>query len=251
MDNSLSWDPADVDLNSPNAARMYDYFLGGAHNFQPDREAAQAVLAVAPEVRQAARANRSFLRRAVRYALDCGIRQCLDLGSGIPTVGNVHEVAQAVDPAARVLYVDNEPVAVAHAEALLRHTDMAGVIQSDIRDTAAVLGHPETRRLIDFNQPIAVLIVSVLHFIPGDVTGLVAALRRPMAPGSLLVISHASPIATREETDAVQRLYARTPTPVHPRRSDEIRALFAGLDLVHPNPPRGRPADLVPVTQSQ
>jgi len=228
---------------------MYDYFLGGAHNFGVDRDAADAVLAVAPEVRAAARANRDFLRRAVRYALDHGIRQFLDLGSGIPTVGNVYGIAHAVDPAARVVYVDNEPVAVAHARALLRDTATAGVIQADTRDTNAILDHEQTRRLIDFNQPVAILLVSVLHFVPGDVTGLVTTLRRPMGPGSQLVISHASPTTTTAQTDAVQELYARTPTPVQLRSRDEIRALFAGLDLVRPNPDSREVADLVPVTR--
>jgi hypothetical protein len=248
MTNTESWVPEGVDMERPNAARMYDYFLGGAHNFQADRAAAKAVLAIAPQVRDAARANRDFLHRAVRFALDHGVRQFLDLGSGIPTVGNVHEVVHKVDPAARVVYVDCEPVAVAHSRALLAGVDTVQVVDADIRDTAAVLDHPTTRALIDFGQPVAVLMVSVLHFVPGEITGMVAELREAMAPGSFLAISHASTVAATAQTDAVQQLYARTPTPLQLRSREEIRGLFAGLDLVSPDLANAAPAELVPVT---
>lgn len=241
--------PANIDLDRPSVARMYDYFLGGAHNFQVDRDAADAVLAAAPQVALAARANRSFLRRAVRYALDQGVGQFLDLGSGIPTVGNVHEIAHAVNPHAAVVYVDNDPTVAAHARALLTDTDAAGVVEADLRDTDTILGAPETRRLIDFTQPVTVLLVSVLHFIPGDVTGLLATLRNLIAPGSQLVISHASAAASTTQTDAVKDVYARSPTPLQLRSREAIRGLFAGLDLVSPDPDTNAPADLVPVTQ--
>jgi hypothetical protein len=226
---------------------MFDYYLGGAHNFAADRETANAVLAVAPEVRATARANRAFLRRAIGHALAAGIRQFLDLGSGTPTIGNVHEIARAVDPTARVVYVDNDAVVVAHTNAVLDDVDMATAFRADIRDPATILDHEETHRLIDFTQPVAVLMVSVLHFIPGDLTDLVAALRQPMARGSQLVISHASLIAETRQTKGVQHLYARTPTPLHLRSPDEIRALLGNLELVHPNSGNGEPADLVPV----
>jgi hypothetical protein len=250
MTDPASWVPADIDLERPNAARMYDYFLGGAHNFQVDRAAAEAVLAIAPDVRDAARANRRFLHRAVGYALDNGVRQFLDLGSGIPTVGNVHEIAHTVDPAARVVYVDCEPVALAHARALLEGLDTVKVVEADIRDTATVLNHPTTRRLIDFDQPVAILLVSVLHFIPGDLTAMTADLRRTMAPGSYLAISHASTVAATAQTDAVQQLYARTPTPLELRTPEQIRSLFGDLALIPPDPRDATvPADLVPITR--
>ena len=222
----------DLGLDRPNVARMYDYFLGGGHHFSLDREAADAVLAVAPEVASAARANRRFLHRAVRYALACGIRQFVDLGSGIPTVGNVHDIAHRCDPSARVIYVDCDSIAVTHAEALLTDVPTVGVVEADLRDTETVLGHAETRRLIDFTEPVAVLLVSVLHFVPGDVAPVVAAYRAAMSPGSLLVISHASPAPATGQTDEVQHLYEDTPTPLWLRTSDEIRVLFTGLDLV-------------------
>jgi SAM-dependent methyltransferase len=247
-----SWVADSVDMSRPNAARMYDCFLGGAYNFEADRQAAQAVLAVAPDVEDAAHANRQFLGRAVRYALGRGIRQFLDLGCGIPTVGNVHEIADAADPAARVLYVDSDRVVVAHARALLVDTDTAAAIEADLRDVADILGHEQTRRLIDFDQPVAVLLVSVLHFVPGpadELAGVVRELLRPAAPGSLLVISHASQVATTAQTEAVRRLYGRTPTPLHLRSPGEIRALFGGLDLVAPRPYMAAPAGLVPVAE--
>jgi hypothetical protein len=247
-----SWVTDEIDMKGPNVARMYDFFLGGAHNFRPDRDAALAVLEVAPQVADAARANRAFLHRAVRYALDQGIRQFLDLGSGIPTAGNVHEIVHRVDPHGRVLYVDTDPVVIAHAHALLQGTDAAGAIEADLRDTATILGRDETRRLIDFEHPVAVLLVSVLHFVNGDIDRLiqvVSELVRPAAPGSQLVISHASASAASAQTDAVQELYGRTPTPLHLRSPQEIRALFADLDLIPPDPDATQPAELVPITQ--
>ncbi len=243
-------------LDRPNVARMYDYFLGGAHNFQLDRDTADAILTVAPEVALAARANRQFLHRAVGYALDCGIRQFLDLGSGIPSSGTVHEIAHQHDPTARVVYVDADPIAVTHATTLLTGVATAAAIEADLRDTEAVLGHAETQRLIDFTRPTAILAVSVLHFVPGDVAVPIAAYRAAMTPGSLLVISHASPAPATDQTDQVQHLYQRSPTPLQLRTPLEIRGLFTGLDLVpaQPDPAARRrhsePNDrgLVPVT---
>jgi len=246
VSDANSWMPPDVDLERPNAARMYDYMLGGAHNFHVDRDAANAVLDVAPEVRTTAQANRAFLRRAVKHIAGNGVRQFLDLGSGIPTVGNVYEIAHAVDPASRVVYVDHEPVAVAHSRAMLRDVPNTAMIHADVREPAEILA--QAGRLIDFDQRVAVLMVSVLHFIPADITQLVAAYLRPLVAGSYLAVSHASRIETSTRTETVEQLYARTPTPLQLRTRDEIRGLFDGLDLVHPNPASGGPADLVPVT---
>lgn len=247
-----NWTPQGIDTSRPNAARMYDFFLGGAHNFEVDRQAALAILAVAPQVRDAAWANRQFLRRAIRYALDQGIRQFLDLGSGIPTVGNVHEIVHATDPDGRVLYVDADPVVVGHAQALLNGTDRAGAIEADLREPAAILGHDQTRRLIDFRQPVTVLLVSVLHFVPSttdELAAIVGELMRPAPPASLLVISHASRTVTTDATEAVTDLYGTTSTPLHLRSAHEIRSLLGDLDLVTPDRLRAEPAGLVPVTR--
>ncbi|WBB92117.1 SAM-dependent methyltransferase [Verrucosispora sp. WMMC514] len=229
---ALSWAPAELDLTRPNAARIYDYFLGGSHNFAADRRAADAVLAVAPHVADAARANRAFLRRAVHYALQQGIHQFLDLGSGIPTVGNVHDIAHHVNADARVLYVDVEPVAVAHARALLGDHPFVDVIQADICFPDFILRNPATQRLIDLTRPVAVLFVSVLHFIPGDVDAIVEPFRAAMSPGSALVISHATSGTATAETDEVQRLYQRTPTPLQLRAAAEIEALFGDFAML-------------------
>nr|WP_241825204.1 SAM-dependent methyltransferase [Micromonospora sp. CB01531] len=248
---AMSWAPAELDLTRPNAARMYDYFLGGSHNFAADRQAADAVLAVAPHVADAARANRAFLRRAVRYALQQGIHQFLDLGSGIPTVGNVHDIAHHTNGGARVLYVDVEPVAVAHARALLGNDPRVDVIQADICFPDFILQNPTTQRLIDLTRPVAVLFVSVLHFIPGDVNAIVEPFRAAMPPGSALVISHATSGTVTSQTDEVQRLYQRTPTPLQLRAPAEVEALFDDFAMIPANPPalRASGTALVPVAQ--
>jgi len=174
----------------PNAARIYDFLLGGSSNFATDRRPAKRLIAAVPEIRIAAHANRAFLRRAVAYALTEGIDQFLDLGSGLPTVGNIHEiVAQNGNPDARVVYVDIDPVVVIHAWTLVDPTRV-GVVQADLSDPAAVLSDPIVRRLIDITQPVAVLAVAALHFVPGDGATVVAGYRQAMAPGSLLVLSH-------------------------------------------------------------
>ncbi|PWU48488.1 hypothetical protein DLJ47_28185 [Micromonospora sp. S4605] len=247
----MSWAPAELDLSRPNAARMYDYFLGGSHNFAADRQAADAVLAVAPHVADAARANRVFLRRAVQYALQQGIRQFIDLGSGIPTIGNVHDIAHSVNADARVLYVDVEPIAVAHARAMLGGDPRVDVIQADICFPDFILENPTTQRLIDLAHPVAVLFVSVLHFIPGDVNAIVEPFRAAMSPGSILVISHATSVTPTSQTEEVQRLYQRTPTPLQLRDLAEVQALFGDFAMVAPQPgaaPRPHGAALVPVS---
>ncbi|MFF0172883.1 SAM-dependent methyltransferase [Micromonospora profundi] len=248
---AMSWAPAELDLSRPNAARMYDYFLGGSHNFAADRQAADAVLAVAPHVADAARANRVFLRRAVLYALQQGIHQFIDLGSGIPTVGNVHDIAHSVNADARVLYVDVEPVAVAHARAMLGVDPRVDVIQADICFPDFILENLTTQRLIDLAHPVAVLFVSVLHFIPGDVNAIVAPFRAAASPGSALVISHATFGTATRQTEEVQRLYQRTPTPLQLRHLADVQALFGDFAMVAPQPDAASPSDgaaLVPVS---
>ncbi|HMH94918.1 MAG TPA: SAM-dependent methyltransferase, partial [Streptosporangiaceae bacterium] len=163
--------PAGIDATVATAARMYDYWLGGHDNFAADRIAALKLAEHAPDVPFLAKANRAFLGRAVRYlAGEAGIRQFLDLGTGLPTKGNVHQVAQAIVPAARVVYVDNDPMVMAHSRAL-KTGEGTAVIHADLRDPDTILGHPDTRRLIDFSEPLAVLFVSVLHFVDDDDAG--------------------------------------------------------------------------------
>jgi SAM-dependent methyltransferase len=230
------WAPAGVDLDRPNVARMYDYYLGGSHNFRVDREVADQAIAAYPNLPRTAQANRAFLHRAVRYCLDAGIRQFLDIGSGIPTVGNVHEVAQRVDPDARVVYVDTDPIAIAHGRAILAGNDRATAIRADGRQPDAILDDPEVRRVLDLDQPVAVLLVAVLHFVadadrPEE---LVARLVKRVAPGSLVVITHGLMAEGSTLDGPVLSLYRRTPTPLRPRTRAAIESLFAGLELVDP-----------------
>jgi hypothetical protein len=160
------WAPEGVDLDRPSAARVYDYFLGGAHNFAVDRELAEQIARMTPNIGDTMRANRSFLRRAVRFLVGEGITQFLDIGSGISTVGNVHEVAQQADPRSVVVYVDVDPIAASHSSAILAGNPQTAVVQADARDTDRILFDPQVRRLLDFSKPVAVLLLGVLHFIP-------------------------------------------------------------------------------------
>src|ERR1700742_3736270 len=185
------WIPADVDLDRPNPARILDYFLGGAHNFAVDRKAAKQAVQAMPEVANGMRASRSFLRRAVTTLVEAGVDQFLDLGSGIPTVGNVHEIAQRLNPAARVVYVDNEPIAVAHAELLLRDNENTASIMADIRNPERIAEHPDVCRLLDFTQPLGLLMVGVIQFIPDDDDpwSIAKTYRGMLARGSYLALS--------------------------------------------------------------
>ena len=162
----LDWVPLGIDPNVPSMARTYDYLLGGAHNFAVDRKLADAAERIMPRSREIARLNRAFLRRAVLFLVESGIRQFLDIGSGVPTVGNVHEIAQHAAPDARIVYVDKDPVAVAHSELLLHGNEQAAVIHADLRETERILTDPAARRLLDFDEPIGLLTVMMLHFVP-------------------------------------------------------------------------------------
>lgn len=230
-----NWAPESIDLDRPNAARVYDYLLGGAANFEQDRVFAEKVIAAMPHARTAARLNRAFLHRAVRFCVDAGIRQFIDVGSGIPTAGNVHEIAQSIAPECRVLYVDNEPVAVTHSELLLRGNDNADAIRADLADPEAVLQSEAAARLIDFDQPMAVLMVSVLHFVAEDPDPH-AAVRRyvdVMAPGSYLVLSHAANLTT-DGSIKTEKLYRQSNNPGVARSNGEILAFFDGTEIVEP-----------------
>jgi SAM-dependent methyltransferase len=230
------WAPESIDIERPSVARMYDYYLGGSHNFAVDREAARQVIAAVPEAPLMAQANRAFLRRAVRFLINSGVRQFLDIGSGIPTVGNVHEIAQHAAPDARVVYVDVDPVAVAHSEELLAGNDRAAVIQEDLRQPDRILDHPDVRKLLDFNLPIAVMIVAVLHFIPDSVrpARLLATIRDALASGSYLTVSQASAEGREDEISLTQAAYKRADSPLCPRSRAEVTAMMAGFELVDP-----------------
>ncbi|SCL21961.1 S-adenosyl methyltransferase [Micromonospora pallida] len=230
------WAPDDVDLTRPSVARAYDYWLGGSHNFEVDREFARQAMAAVPGLRMVARANREFLHRAVRFMLDQGVRQFLDIGSGIPTVGNVHEIAQQVDSDARVVYVDIDPVAVAHSTQILAGQPNAVALLEDLRHPEAILDHPETRRLLDLDRPVGLLLVSVVHAIPDedDPWGLVRRLWTALAPGSCVAISHVTTDSRPDEMGEGARLSSRTSTPVTARPRARVEDLFAGLDLVEP-----------------
>jgi SAM-dependent methyltransferase len=228
------WAPDDIDISVPSAARMYDYYLGGAHNFAADRELAEKALEAMPDGRQLARVNRAFLQRAVRYLSHAGIRQFLDVGSGIPTAGNVHEVAQQIAPDARVVYVDIDPVAVSHARALLAGNPGCTGLRGDLRDPAGILAHPELRDLLDLSQPVAVLLLAVLHFVPDSdrPDAIIARFHQALAPGSHLVISHGTDEG--RSTAELEQVYRRTSTPLAMRDRAQVQALFAGFDLIEP-----------------
>jgi SAM-dependent methyltransferase len=228
--------PVGMAVERPSVARLYDYFLGGQHNFAADRELARKLLQAEPNARYIVAQNRAFLGRAVRFLLASGIRQFLDLGSGIPTQDNVHQIAQRGDPRSRVVYVDNDPVAVAHSKQILSGNTRAIVIQHDLREPAGILGHPEVTRLLDFREPVGVLMVTILHFIPDadDPAGIVGQLTRDLAPGSHLVISHATHEAAPTAAARVKQLYTSTSAAAHTRSHEDIERFFTGFDLIEP-----------------
>jgi hypothetical protein len=229
--------PPGVDTRRANIARVYDYWLGGSHNFLADQDLARQITAVEPMSWEFARANRAFLGRAVRFLADAGIRQYLDIGSGIPTQGNVHEVAHQAAPASRVMYADMDPVVVAHSKAILGGSTTAAIIEADLRDPAAILESPTVRDLIDFSQPVGLLLVAVLHFIADaeDPWAIVATLRDALAPGSYLVISHSAFEDRPAMAKAVTTVYNRSVAGSWNFRSrEEIARFFDGWELVEP-----------------
>ncbi len=233
-----NWAPGDIDLERPSVARVYDYYLGGAHNFAADRAVAQQTLEMMPDLRRIVLNHRAFLGRAVRYLLGRGVRQFLDLGSGIPTVGNVHEIAQSVDPAAKVVYVDLDPVAVAHSRSLLDGDERVNVLQADVRDPVSVLASPEVNDLLDLDEPIGVLMIALLHFVSDDENpaGIIGGYRDRLAPGSFLVVSHSGYEADEEtpELREVRTVYEKAVTRTTLRNKAELTRLFDGFELVEP-----------------
>ena len=230
------WAPAGIDLNRPSAARVYDYYLGGFHNFSADREMGRQAVQMWPELPEIMQANRGFLRRAVDVLVASGVRRFLDLGSGIPTVGNVHEVAQRGAPDAQVVYVDNDAVAVEHSRAILAADDRTAVVQADLREPEQVLSDPAVRALLEPGEPVAVLMVAVLHFVPdeADPAGLVARFRDAVPAGSFLALSHATAGQQADRAAEHRGLYRRTATPMTMRTRDQVAGFFAGWDLLEP-----------------
>ncbi|MEO3870027.1 SAM-dependent methyltransferase [Nonomuraea sp. B12E4] len=228
--------PRGIDVTRPSVARMYDYYLGGKDNFEIDREAVRRVEKAMPEIRQLAQENRAFLRRAVRYMARQGIRQFIDIGSGLPTAGNTHEIAREITPDARVVYVDNDPVVLQHGRALLATDDNTAVAAADMRSPAEVLGHPETVKLLDFTQPVGVLMIAMVHFLTLEERGpIMDKLRAALPPGSMLTATHAT--VDGHEADAVaqiENVYAATPTPIYFREHAEVVRFFDGFDLIDP-----------------
>ncbi|MFH9011336.1 SAM-dependent methyltransferase [Streptomyces sp. NPDC017943] len=244
-----AWAPRSIDISVPSVSRMYDYYLGGSHNFEVDREAARRAMEFMPGLPKIMQANRAFMRRAVRHAAAEGIGQFLDIGSGIPTFGNVHEVAQAARPGARVVYFDHDPVAVAHSQAVLEGNEDAGVVAADLLKPQEILRSTEVERLIDLNRPVALLLVAILHFVEDedDPYGAVRELTEALAPGSMLVLTHASyegvPLPPERAGGAVD-VYEDIRNPLIMRSREEIARFFEGYDMVEPGlvaMPRWRP----------
>jgi hypothetical protein len=246
----------DLDTSRPHPARIYDYYLGGTDNYPADQEAAEALLRVAPMIRASAQVNRAFLGRAVRFLVgEAGVRQILDIGAGVPSGGNVHEIARQAAPDVRVVYVDNDPIVQRHANALLAGDARTRVILADLRDPAAILTHPQVTGLIDFSQPVALLLLGVLYFItdaeaPGQLIG---TYRDSLPPGSYLALSHGCaddvPQDVIGETAAV---YDQATAPLVLRTRAQISRFFDGFDPVDPGLvylPRWRPDGTPPDPQ--
>ncbi|MFK0252843.1 SAM-dependent methyltransferase [Streptomyces sp. NPDC090445] len=234
-----AWAPPGIDISVPSVSRIYDYYLGGSHNFEVDRQAARRAMEFTPGLPKIMQANRAFMRRAVRYAVDRGVTQFLDIGSGIPTFGNVHEVARKASPEARVVYVDHDPVAVAHSNAVLAGNDTAGVVAADLRKPQDILGSSEVARLLDLERPVALLLVAVLHFLEDadDPYAAVAELRDALPSGSLLVVTHASyeGLPLPEETaSGMVAVYRDIRSPLVMRNREQVARFFDGFELVDP-----------------
>ncbi|MBE8470718.1 SAM-dependent methyltransferase [Streptomyces justiciae] len=224
----------EIDTSRPHPARIYDYLLGGKDHYEVDEEAGERLVSVAPEARVSVRANRDFLRRAVRYVVGEGVRQILDIGTGLPTSPNVHEIAHEAATDVRVAYVDNDPIVKRHADALLSRTGETSIVLADLRDPRSVVDHPEVRRIIDFDEPVALLLVAILHFVtdaekPAEI---VSTLRDALPDGSFLVLSHATGDLF-ERSDA-QAVYNNATASMNLRGHAEVERFFDGFDLVDP-----------------
>jgi hypothetical protein len=229
----------ELNFEVPHSARMYDYFLGGKNNYPADREAADQVLAALPSTRITAQQNRAFLHRAVRYLSEAGIDQFLDIGTGIPTSPNLHEVAQTVRPAARVVYVDNDPIVLAHARALLTSPSEGRIayLQADLHRPQDILTSPELAATLDLSRPVALSLVAVLHFFPDSThpAAIVGELVEKLTAGSYLVISHGASDLLPDAAQRGSEVYNRRGIPLHLRTRAQVEALLpAGLEIIRP-----------------
>ena len=243
------WAPPGVDTNVPSVARVYDFLLGGKDNFAIDRMVAHKALEITPDGPAAGAANRQFLRQAIRYlVVEQGIHQFLDIGSGLPTQGNVHEIAKEFNPSSKVVYVDNDPMVLAHGRALLADAESTTVIQADVREPDAILNNPEARRFIDFDQPVGLLLFAILHHLGDDEdpAAVSAALRAPLVSGSHIAISHfrdpgdKHPDASRKALE-VEKIFNQAFGTGRWRTDEEILAYFGDFEIVEPG--------LVPVVE--
>src|SRR6201995_554092 len=232
--------PPEISTAGPHSARIYDYFLGGQNHFAADRQMAAEILRHSPTVHIAARENTSFLGRAIRYlTAEAGISQFLDIGAGLPTTSNVHEVAQAITPSARVVYVDNDPLVLAQARDLLSSSPQGrtAYLPGDLRDPEAILSHPEPQAVLDFGQPVALMLVAILHLTPDEYgpAQIIATLLRALPPGSYLVASHLTTEHDPAATSAGQQTMREAGMAMQKRDSGRFAELaFSGLDLVPP-----------------
>jgi S-adenosyl methyltransferase len=232
--------PPEIDTSRPHPARIYDYLIGGKNNFAADRETVAKVLIKSPNARIAPRENRAFLGRAVQFlTAEVGLRQFLDIGTGLPTTNSVHEVAQAIDPTSRIVYVDNDPLVLVHARALLTSAPegRTAYIQADIRDPKSILTAPPVRELLDFSQPVGLLLVGILHLLADadNPAEIVATLLNAMPSGSYLVASHLTTEHDRERTAAGQAVMRDAGITMQKRDSDVFADIaFNGLELVPP-----------------
>jgi hypothetical protein len=232
-----AWVPANIDIDVPNSARAYDYSLGGYHNFAVDRDFLERLEQALPGMRMASLANRALLGRVVRWLTDQGIRQFLDIGSGIPTVGNVHEIAQEAAPESRIMYVDIDPVAVAHSRAILAGNPRVEALEADLRRPADIVYHPDTRKLLDFSKPVAIILFLVLHYVPDDdeAQAIMAQLQDVLVSGSYIALTHVSPLpGIEDQMEHARQLFDETPTATYFRSREQIADLLTGLELIEP-----------------
>ncbi|WP_245694279.1 SAM-dependent methyltransferase [Streptomyces abyssalis] len=250
--SETGFSPQQIDTSTPHPARMYDYFLGGMDNYEVDREAAERVLGHAPFIRPTAQGNRVFHHRAVRAVVQRGIRQIIDIGTGIPTSPNTHEVARAAAPDTRVVYVDNDPIVATYAGAKLTNSGGAGFVLGDLREPGAILDDPVTRDLIDFAEPVALTLLAVVHFIVDDEgpREILSTLTSRLPEGSCLILSHIT--ADFDEADEMAKaseVYKNSTAQLVARRHDEVMSFFDGFELLEPGlvkPPLWRPDGPVP-----
>ncbi|MFE3826125.1 SAM-dependent methyltransferase [Streptomyces sp. NPDC059092] len=232
----MTSDNIKLDTSKPHSARMYDYYLGGKDNYEVDRDAAEQVITRFPEIKQGARTNRAFMHRAARWLTDQGIRQFLDIGTGIPSEPNLHQIVQRTAPEARIVYVDSDPIVLRHGEALLRSTPQGSTdfILADVRDPEKII--EQARTTLDFNKPIALSLVALLHFVSDEYnpTGIVTKLVSNLPSGSFLVLSHVTGDFDQDTWDSIVSIYRNGGTPAQVRSRPEVAQFFEGLVLTDP-----------------